>query len=79
MARNYDNYPIRIDYCYRRKFDGKWMKSIMGFHDVKKALAFMKRIDSKDRESFVTGWICDYPDDNEWLFQRHVIHHPLID
>ena len=67
---------IRVYYCYKRKRDGKWRKSFRDFYDCRKALAFMKSIDAPNKESFITGWDCDNPDDNEWLYQRHVLQYP---
>lgn len=75
----YSHCSIIVYYCYHRKRDDKWVGSIKGFTSKEKALGFMKSTDDKNKESFVTGWKCDYPDDNDWLFQRHTIKHPAID
>ena len=66
---------IIVHYIYVKR--GKAYESEKIFTDRIKALRFIKMVDGKNFSGFVMSWDCDCPDDNEWLFQRHVIQHPI--
>ena len=68
---------IIVYYIYMNK-DGEQIESIKVFTDKLYALRFMKKVDGKKFTGYVTGWKCDDAYDNEWLNQRHSLHHPLI-
>ena len=67
---------IIVYYIYIKK--GKCFESEMVFTDRIKALRFIKKVDGKNFDGFVMGWSCDSDYDNEWLYKRHTIQHPII-
>ena len=63
---------IEVYYYYKRKNESKWIEGTQIFDDVKKALRFIKKTDSRE-DMNVWGWWCQGPEDNEYLYARHHI------
>ena len=56
---------------------GKPYENYQIFTDRVKALRFIKKVDGKNFSGYVLRWECDSEYDNEWLYSRHTLHHPL--
>ena len=70
-----NNMRIIVVYMYIK--NGKCFEREKIFTDRVKALRFIKMVDGDNFNGFVMSWECDCADDNEWLFQRHTIRHPI--
>lgn len=66
---------IIVHYIYIKR--GKIYEREQVFTDRVRALRFIKMVDGENFNGFIMSWDCDCGDDNEWLNQRHVIHHPI--
>lgn len=58
-----------IKYRYYRKKDKTWQYRTKKFNFVRDAFGFCLSL-KKSPVSYVDGWACDDPDDNEWLWQH---------
>ena len=60
---------IIIKYKYYRKCDSTWQHRTKVCRNVNEAFGFCLSI-KKSKNSYVEGWACDDPYDNEWLWQH---------
>lgn len=58
-----------IKYRYYRKSDNSWQYRAKSYRFVQEAYAFCLCL-KKNKNAYVTGWACDDPYDNEWLWQH---------
>lgn len=58
-----------IKYKYYRKCDKTWQHRTKSFRFVRDAYGFCLSLKNTPH-SYVEGWACDDPADNEWLWQH---------